>query len=141
MDKKTNASLFVNDGSFLERFKELQQEKEKKNEIPNKSKAVSSTLLNSAPKTVISKTAMELKSNCIQKTIKTPSSGKLAFSLKPKSKLVTPAVKLGEDEDEDDVRNHSDDVPMKRQNLGQPDASYSSSKQVDVGNYSLLFMS
>ncbi|XP_073157134.1 SURP and G-patch domain-containing protein 1-like protein [Henckelia pumila] len=129
MDK--NASLFVNDGSFLERFKQLQQEKEKKNEIPNKSRAVSSTLLNSAPKTVISKTAMELKSNCIQKTIKTSSSGKLAFSLKQKSKLVAPAVKLDEDEDED-VKNHSDDVPMKRQKLGQPDASYSSPKQVDV---------
>ncbi|KZV47235.1 SURP and G-patch domain-containing protein 1-like protein [Dorcoceras hygrometricum] len=92
MDKALNASLFVNDGSFLERCKHLQQEKEKKNEIPDKSRAVSGTLANSAPKTVI-----------------------------------------GLDGDENDVRNHSDDVPMKRQKLGQPDKPNSSSEQVDFG--------
>ncbi|KAI3444976.1 hypothetical protein Pfo_001641 [Paulownia fortunei] len=134
MDKATDPSLFVNDGSFMERFKQLQQEKEKKSEVLDKYRSGSSTLVTSTPKTVISKTTIEIKPNGSRRTTQAPSSGKLAFSLKQKSKLVAPPVKLGEDEDEDDkdAGNSSDDGPMKRLKLGQLDASDQSFKQVDV---------
>lgn len=136
MDKATNPSLFVNDGSFMERFRQLQQEKEKKSELLDKSRSGSSTLVTSSPKTVISKTAVEFKSNGSRKPNQTPSSGKLAFSLKQKSKLVTPPVKFEDgDEDDKDAGNSSDDGPMKRQKLSQLDTSDQSSKQIDVGNY------
>ncbi|KAL0429293.1 UNVERIFIED_CONTAM: SURP and G-patch domain-containing protein 1-like protein [Sesamum radiatum] len=137
MDKATDPSLFVNDGSFLERFKQLQQETKKKGEVLDKSGSGSSTSITSTPKTVISKTTIEFKANSSKRALQAPSSGKLAFSLKQKSKLVAPPVKFGEDEDEDDkdAGNSSDDGPMKRPKLGQHDASAQSSKQVDVGNY------
>ncbi|KAL2536732.1 SURP and G-patch domain-containing protein 1-like protein [Forsythia ovata] len=136
MEKATDSSLFVNDGSFLEKFRQLQQEKEKdkKSDISKKSKSGSNTSVISTPKTVISKTTLEIKANGSQKTGQVPSSGKLAFSLKQKSKLVAPSVKLGEDEDEDekDAGNLSDSGPMKRPKLDQSDASEQSSRQVDV---------
>lgn len=135
MDKASNPSLFVNDGSFMERFKQLQQEKEKKSEVLDKSRSISSTLVTSTPKTVICKTVLEIKANGSRKATVSPSSGKLAFSLKQKSKLATPSVKFDDDEDDKEDGNSSDDGPMKRQKLGQLDASYRSSKQVDIGNY------
>lgn len=137
MDKATDPSLFVNDGSFMERFKQLQQEKEKKSEVLNKFRSGSSTLVTSSPKTVISKATLEFKANGSRKPSQTPSTGKLAFSLKQKSKLITPPVKFEEDGDDDDkdAGNSSDDGPMKRQKLGWLDTSEQSSKQVDVGNY------
>ncbi|KAL6569853.1 hypothetical protein OROMI_014367 [Orobanche minor] len=135
MDKATSQSVFVNDGSFMERFKQLQQEKEQKSEVLDKPRSGSSTLITSNPKTVINKTTIEFKANGSQKTNQAPSSGKLAFSLKQKSRLVAPAVKFGEDEDEDDkdAGNPSDDGPMKRLKLGQFDVSDQLTKQVDVG--------
>ncbi|PIN18757.1 hypothetical protein CDL12_08570 [Handroanthus impetiginosus] len=135
MDKASDPSLFVNDGSFMERFKQLQQEKEKekKKEALDKSNSGSSTLSASTPKTVIGRTTIESKANGSKRTTQSLSSGKLAFSLKQKSKLTAPPVKFGEDEDEDkDAGNSLDDGPMKRQKLGQPDASDQSLKQVDV---------
>ncbi|XP_057978705.1 SURP and G-patch domain-containing protein 1-like protein [Malania oleifera] len=137
MEKRVDSSLFVNDGSFMERFKQLQQEKEKENENgstlggPKASMTVSRT---SSHSPVISKTITESKANDKRKPTLAASSGKLAFSLKQKSKLVAPAVKLGEDEDEDDPEagNISGDGPTKKQKLGQPDASEQSSRQVDV---------
>ncbi|KAM7508991.1 hypothetical protein LguiA_019444 [Lonicera macranthoides] len=116
MEKGTASGLFVNDGSFMERFKQLQQEKEK-----GESKLGTNVSGGVTPKPANSK------------------NGKLAFSLKQKSKLVAPPVKLGEDEDEDkdekDTGNISGDGPVKRQKLGQVDASDYSANQVDVGNY------
>lgn len=137
MDKATGRSLFVNDGSFMERFKQLQKEKEKKSEVLDKSRSGSSTLVTSSPKTVISKSTVEFKANGSRKPNQATSSGKLAFSLKQKSKLVAPLVKFDEDGDEDDkdAGNFSDDGPMKRQKLSQLDTSIQSSKRVDVGNY------
>ncbi|KAL1561974.1 SURP and G-patch domain-containing protein 1-like protein [Salvia divinorum] len=134
MDKATNPSLFVNDGSFMERFRQLQQEKEKKPEILDKSRSGSSKLVTSSQKTVISNTSIEFKANGSRKPNQIPSSGKLAFSLKQKSKLLTPPVKFEEDGDEDDKNagNSSDDGPMKRQKLSQFDISEQSSKQIDV---------
>ncbi|KAK6162920.1 hypothetical protein DH2020_002761 [Rehmannia glutinosa] len=132
MDKATDHSIFVNDGSFMERFKQLQQEEQKS--LLDKSRSGSSTFVTSTPKTVISKTTIEFKANGSRRTTQAPSSGKLAFSLKQKSKLITPPVKFGEDEDQDDkdAGNSSDDGPMKRPKLSQLDASDRSSKQVDV---------
>ncbi|KAL6495691.1 hypothetical protein OROGR_030254 [Orobanche gracilis] len=134
MDKATSQSVFVNDGSFMERFKQLQQEKEQKSEVLDKPRSGSSTLITSNPKTVINKTTIEFKANGSQKTNQAPSSGKLAFSLKQKSRLVAPAVKFGEDEDEDDkdAGNCSDDVPMKRPKLGQFDVSDQLTRQVHI---------
>ncbi|KAK6143140.1 hypothetical protein DH2020_023488 [Rehmannia glutinosa] len=131
----TDPGLFVNDGSFMERFKQLQQEKEKKSELLEKSRSGSSMSITSTPKTVISKTTIDFKANGPRKTIQAPSSGKLAFSLKQKSKLVAPAVKFGEDEDEDegDAGNSSDGGgPIKRPKLGHLNASDQLSDQVDV---------
>ncbi|PIN14391.1 hypothetical protein CDL12_12980 [Handroanthus impetiginosus] len=136
MDKSADPGLFVNDGSFMERFKQLQQEKEKKDEVLGKSRSGSSTLVTSSPKTVITKTAISFRANGSSKMVQSPSSGKLAFSLKQKSKLVAPPVKFDEDEDDDadggDAGNGVDGGPIKRPKLGQFDTCDQSSKQVDV---------
>ncbi|KAL2461285.1 SURP and G-patch domain-containing protein 1-like protein [Abeliophyllum distichum] len=130
MEKATDPSLFVNDGSFMERFKQLQQEKEnKKNYASDKSKSGSSMSITLTP----SGTTRESKGNGSRRESQVPSSGKLAFSLKQKSKLVAPTVKLGEDEEEDgsDAGNLSDDEPIKRPKLGYHTFEQSS-KQVDI---------
>lgn len=143
MDKGAPSGLFVNDGSFMEKFKQLQQGNEKEQE---KDKGAAEK--DSKPKTIVSgtvtpkpsfgKVTMQLKANDGRKTPPTASGGKLAFSLKQKSKLVAPAVKLGEDdedEDEADAVNTSGGVSAKRQKLGQLDASEQSLKRLAVGNY------
>ncbi|KAJ6905380.1 hypothetical protein NC652_023206 [Populus alba x Populus x berolinensis] len=140
MDKGAPSSLFVNDGSFMEKFKQLQQGNEKEQE---KDKGAAEK--DSKPKTIVSgtvtpkpsfgKVTMQFKTNDASKTSQTASSGKLAFSLKQKSKLVAPAVKLGEDdedEDEADAVNTSGGVSAKRQKLGQLDSSEQSLKRVAV---------
>eukprot|EP00258_Populus_trichocarpa_P048069 XP_024464088.1 SURP and G-patch domain-containing protein 1-like protein isoform X1 [Populus trichocarpa] len=140
MDKGAPSSLFVNDGSFMEKFKQLQQGNGKEQE---KDKGAAEK--DSKPKTIVSgtvtpkpsfgKVTMQFKTNDASKTSQTASSGKLAFSLKQKSKLVAPAVKLGEDdedEDEADAVNTSGGVSAKRQKLGQLDASEQSLKRLDV---------
>lgn len=140
MDKGA-PSLFVNDGSFMERFKQLQQENEKKgkgakSEEPKQPVVVPAT---STPSPIPSKTNNIVKTNGIRKTPLAATNGKLAFSLKQKSKLVPPPVKLGGDEDEEetDAGSFSGDAPTKRQKLGQKDSSEHPSPQVDVGNYCL----
>ena len=143
MGKGAPSSLFVNDGSFMEKFKQLQQGNEKEQE---KDKGAAEK--DSKPKTIVSGTVMpkpsfgkvttQFKTNDASKISQTASSGKLAFSLKQKSKLVVPAVKLGEDEedaDEADAVNTSGGVSAKRQKLGQLDTSEQSLKRLDVGNY------
>ncbi|XP_031375272.1 SURP and G-patch domain-containing protein 1-like protein [Punica granatum] len=134
MDKEAPPSLFVNDGSFMERFKQLQQEKAKETSDPAGSTqprvVVSGT---STPNSTVSKTSFSIKSNDARKP-QPASGGKLAFSLKQKSKIVAPAVKLDADEDEDetDAVNDSGDASAKRQKLADQDVSYKSSRQVDV---------
>ncbi|KAG2668628.1 hypothetical protein I3843_14G000500 [Carya illinoinensis] len=135
MDKGVPPSLFVNDGSFMERFKQLQQEKENEKENSDKLKVAKPIKIKSGPLTAtINKTSVDFKTIDARKNPQAASGGKLAFSLKQKSKIVAPPVKLGVDEDEDeiDARKVSDDAPMKRQKLGQEDASENSSRQVDV---------
>ncbi|GMN54859.1 hypothetical protein TIFTF001_023982 [Ficus carica] len=141
MDKGVPPSLFVNDGSFMERFKKLQQEKDKDKkssaqEGPRPIKIVSASL---TPNPTAKKSGVELKANDTRKTTHAVSTGKLAFSLKQKSKLAAPPVKLGADEDEDETGdgNVSGDVPTKRQKLGQPDDHEQASGQLGVA-YTLV---
>ncbi|KAJ0844650.1 putative SURP and G-patch domain-containing protein [Helianthus annuus] len=131
MEKKPASSLFVNDGSFMERFKQLQQDKESSSE-PTLSGPTK-------PKPDISNSGSKASASF---KINKPPSGKLAFSLKQKSKLVTPAVKLSEDDDEDERNdgNSSGDGPIKRQKVDRFDASELSLKQVIVGNYILYII-
>ncbi|KAE8720889.1 SURP and G-patch domain-containing protein 1-like protein [Hibiscus syriacus] len=132
MEKGVPSSLFVNDGSFMERFKQLQQQKDEKNKAAalEESKPPKVVKRPSAPKSsfAFNKVAVE------RKTAQTPSGGKLAFSLKQKSKLVAPPVKLGADEDEEDqdAVKLVDDKSIKKQKLDRSDASEHASKQVDV---------
>ena len=139
MEKGKSSGLFVNDGSFMERFKQLQQEK---GAALDESKPRPTVSEASTPKPVITKTSFGSKANDSRKTTPVASSGKLAFSLKQKSKLVTPSVKLSEDDEEEeeekDAGNASGNGLAKRQKLGQPDVPQQSSKQADVGNYFLL---
>ncbi|KAK8635361.1 hypothetical protein V6N13_004101 [Hibiscus sabdariffa] len=133
MEKGVPSSLFVNDGSFMERFKQLQQQKDDKDKV--------AALEESKPPIVVKGSSAVKPSigfNKIatmeRKTIQTPSGGKLAFSLKQKSKLVAPPVKLDVDEDEEDLDAGKlvDEKPIKKQKLARSDASEQSSKQVDV---------
>ncbi|KAL2939156.1 SURP and G-patch domain-containing protein 1-like protein [Bienertia sinuspersici] len=129
MDKGVPPSLFVNDGSFMERFKQLQQDTEKGAAVED-SKTKTSVTRSSNPSTFSIKHGAEVKHNNQQKTTAAASGGKLAFSLKQKSKLVVPSVKLSEDDD--DAEDGSDGVSAKRQKMGQSDASVISSRQIDV---------
>src|SRR4051812_23093469 len=90
MDKQVPPSLFVNHGSFLEKFKQLQQEKGG----DSKPKTIAPGTL--TPNSMVNKFSGE------QKNSQPASGGKLAFSFKQKPKLVAPAVKLGADKDEDE---------------------------------------
>ncbi|KAI3765521.1 hypothetical protein L2E82_15557 [Cichorium intybus] len=95
----------------MEKFKQLQEQKEK------------------GPPPL---SASQKPNPVLSNNNKSLSGGKLAFSLKQKSKLVTPAVKLSEDE-EDDESNPLSDVPSKRQKFDQPSyASDQSLKQLHV---------
>ncbi|KAL3537364.1 hypothetical protein ACH5RR_000730 [Cinchona calisaya] len=137
MEKARESSLFVNDGSFMERFKQLQQEEQKEKEkqvAVEQAKSGPNVSGTSTPKLVIGKPTMAFKPNDSRRPSQAASTGKLAFSLKQKSKLVAPAVKLGEDEDEEEKEagNSSDDGPLKRQKLSEPDAFQQPSRQVDV---------
>ncbi|OMO69807.1 SWAP/Surp [Corchorus capsularis] len=141
MEKGVPSSLFVNDGSFMERFKQLQQQKDEKEKAAaalEESKPPKIVKGSSAPKPAIAlnKLTMEFKANDARKTSQASSGGKLAFSLKQKSKLVSPPVKLATDEEEEDQDTGKlpDDIPVKRQKLGQAIASEQASKQVDVAS-------
>ncbi|CAH2049933.1 unnamed protein product [Thlaspi arvense] len=82
-------------------------------------------------------TSFEPKVNSSRKTTPVASGGKLAFSLKQKSKLVAPSIKLSEDEEEEekDAGNALGNGLAKRQKVGEPVASEQSSKQADVAYY------
>lgn len=143
MDKGVPPSLFVNDGSFMERFKQLQQEQEKgKNVKLEDSKPIKVISGSLSPNPSFTKTPVDLKVNDTRKISQGGSSGKLAFSLKQKSKLVPPPVKLSADEDEEETEAGyvSNDAPLKRQKLGQEEGIDQSSRQLDVGNYFLNFL-
>ncbi|GAB2289056.1 hypothetical protein Dimus_023358 [Dionaea muscipula] len=122
MDEGARHSLFINDGSFMERFKQLQEEQEKG--AADESKPTSTGPGSSVSSPVSNKTFISSKPSDSHKNTLASSGGKLAFSFKQKSKLVVPAVKLDEDEDEEtDAKNAQADSSVK---LGRPDASYHS---------------
>eukprot|EP00256_Glycine_max_P045819 XP_006598254.1 SURP and G-patch domain-containing protein 1-like protein isoform X2 [Glycine max] len=138
MDKGVPPSLFVNDGSFMERFKQLQQEQDKgKNVKLEDSKPIKVISGSLSPNPSFTKTPVDLKVNDTRKISQGGSSGKLAFSLKQKSKLVPPPVKLSADEDEEETEAGyvSNDAPLKRQKLGQEEGIDQSSRQLDVVIY------
>ncbi|KAJ9549131.1 hypothetical protein OSB04_021674 [Centaurea solstitialis] len=136
MDKGTASTLFVNDGSFMERFKQLQQEKGKGDKVEESRSNPSSSGPGKANPVISSNTNGSVsRASDSRKVSQAPSSGKLAFSLKQKSKLVAPAVKLSEEDEDEDEKNAgkaSGDGPIKRQKLDQPDAYDQSLKQVVV---------
>ncbi|KAL1199841.1 SURP and G-patch domain-containing protein 1-like protein [Cardamine amara subsp. amara] len=132
MDKGAPPSIFVNDGSFMERFRQLQQEKDKdKDKVAHveDSKPVKIISGISNPRPPVNKISIGLKTNDTQKK-----GGKLAFSLKQKSKLLAPPVKLGteEDEDEEDAKDDQSFGSAKRQKLEQGDTPVKTTKVSDV---------
>ncbi|ESQ45293.1 hypothetical protein EUTSA_v10010376mg [Eutrema salsugineum] len=132
MEKGAPPSMFVNDGSFMERFRQLQQEKDKEKDKVSHvedSKPVKIISGISNPRPSVNKSSVGLKSNDAQKK-----GGKLAFSLKQKSKLLAPPVKLGteDDEDEEDTNIDQGFGSAKRQKLEQGDTSLKSTKLSDV---------
>ncbi|XP_010503934.1 PREDICTED: SURP and G-patch domain-containing protein 1-like protein isoform X3 [Camelina sativa] len=132
MEKGAPPSIFVNDGSFMERFRQLQQEKDKEKDkvvSVEDSKPVKIITGVSNPKPSASKISIGLKTNDAQKK-----GGKLAFSLKQKSKLLAPPIKLSteDDEDEEDAKNDQGFGYAKRQKLEQGVTPVKSTKVPDV---------
>ena len=135
MEGESNSGLFANDGSFLERFKQLQQQQQQKQDQKEQTSSQSPTAgVSSAsvenPKTSVTiKKPSSFKPVVVSKAIPAPANGKLAFSLKQKSKLAAAPVKLGGDEDdEDDGLDGNDHLEgqSKRQKIERTDASESS---------------
>ncbi|CAH8308594.1 unnamed protein product [Eruca vesicaria subsp. sativa] len=126
-------SIFVNDGSFMERFRQLQQEKDKVDkdkvvhvEESKKPVEIISGVSNPKPSSV-NKSSIGFRTSDAQKK-----SGKLAFSLKQKSKLLPPPVLLGEEEDEGDAEKGQGFGSSKRQKFEQGDIRVKSTKLSDV---------
>ncbi|XP_020598882.1 SURP and G-patch domain-containing protein 1-like protein isoform X2 [Phalaenopsis equestris] len=122
MGKGVNPDLFVNDGSFMEKFKQLQQDKHEKEFAEEaKSGTGSNSVLSVKPIVVANKRPLEIKSSDMKKPSLSGSGGKLAFSLKQKSKIVSAPVKLAEDEEEDGGESEAgiSEDSAKRQKLGQ----------------------
>ncbi|KAJ8638052.1 hypothetical protein MRB53_012319 [Persea americana] len=138
MDKGADSTLFVNDGSFMEKFKQLHHQKQENVVAPMKPN--SGIPCNSygtlRPNAATSKIALDFKTDDICKSVSSNSNGKLAFSLKQKSKLAVAPVKLGADEDEDEDEGGASkgpyDGPSKRQKLGHEDVSEPSSEHEGV---------
>ncbi|KAI3414986.1 AAI domain-containing protein [Psidium guajava] len=139
MEKEAPSSLFVNDGSFMERFKQLQQENAKDTSTPSGDPKQSSIVSRSGNPSA-TKTHLDSKANNSEKSSQPLSGGKLAFSLKQKSRLVAPPVKLAADEDEDDAdaRSNLGDMSVKRQKLIKEEAYEESSGHGDVGKYHFM---
>ncbi|GMH27269.1 hypothetical protein Nepgr_029112 [Nepenthes gracilis] len=129
MDKGVPSSLFENDGSFMERFKQLQQQQKGAAVQEPRPKQTASGSPVSTPVRI--KSSLDSRPNDAQKTTIATSGGKLAFSLKQKSKLVAPSVMLGEDDDEDgrDTGHASSDGSTKRPKLSEPNSSDQPSRQ------------
>ncbi|XP_038983831.1 SURP and G-patch domain-containing protein 1-like protein [Phoenix dactylifera] len=137
MEKGVGSDLFVNDGSFMEKFKQLQQEKQENAEAEKpKSSTPAGSSVFVKPAVLGNKRTLDMKT----KTNPPVSGGKFAFSLKQKSKIAVAPVKFVADEEEEgeDVEAGSNDEPAKRQKFSQEDASKPSSHQGDVGNCSTI---
>ncbi|RCV13670.1 hypothetical protein SETIT_2G364500v2 [Setaria italica] len=110
MDKE----LFANDGSFMERFKQMQQEMQEKEKA-------AATEASSAPKHGSSKPGFAVAANKrpfeLKKAGPVATGGKLAFSLKKAKVAVAPI--FAADEEEEDVEREE---PAKRHKSVQADA-------------------
>ncbi|RZR95491.1 hypothetical protein BHM03_00024354 [Ensete ventricosum] len=139
MEKGDGSGLFVNDGSFMERFKQLQQEKVAA-AAANQSKSATLAVpsIDLKPSVIVSKRPLDVKVNDTKKSSTMASGGKLAFSLKQKGKVATMPVKFVADEEEEteEAEAVSGDEPVKRQKLSQGDSIHTSSQQQDVGEAS-----
>lgn len=139
MKRDIAPDIFVNDdGSFMEKFNRLQQEKKQKVSIDGSPSLPDSNL---CPKTVslLSNRPLNAKASEVKKSGIFSSSGKLVFSLKRMSKVVMSAVKLDVDEDDEgkDRENESNEGQVRLQKLRQSLVSESSERHGDVGNYLL----
>lgn len=119
--------LFANDGSFMERFKQMQKEMEEKSNSASTKPPVSSVLppVPAKPSLVLHKRPLDQKGSIMKKTDQsagTSATGKLAFSLKSKSKVVTAPAGFGTDE-EDDEGGESPQEPAKRAKQDQGPSS------------------
>ncbi|KAH0461804.1 hypothetical protein IEQ34_009379 [Dendrobium chrysotoxum] len=134
MGKGANPDLFVNDGSFMEKFKQLQQDNhEKEFSDESKSGTTTNSTLSIKPIAIPNKRPLEIKSTDIKKPSPSGSSGKLAFSLKQKSKIVSAPVKLAEDEEDDRGESEAGiSEPAKRHKPGQLNASKSKAENGDA---------
>ncbi|XP_072993874.1 SURP and G-patch domain-containing protein 1-like protein [Typha latifolia] len=133
MDKGIGSSLFVNDGSFMEKFKQLQQEKEAKAQAveAKSSNSASSSAPLKAP-VITNKRPLEVKDT--KKSSLLASGGKLAFSLKQKSKVAAAPVKFAVDEEEEGGGDEvvSGDESAKRKKLSTVEISEPSAQQGNV---------
>jgi splicing factor 4 len=131
MDK----GIFTNDGSFMERFKQMQQEAQEK-----KAAAASAS---SAPKHANPKQGFAVAANKrpfeLKNAAPVASAGKLAFSLK-KAKVAVAPVFAADEEDEDAVDVEREE-PAKRQKSVQADAPAAAAPSGAVGNYLYLLIS
>ncbi|KAK3127971.1 hypothetical protein QOZ80_7AG0580820 [Eleusine coracana subsp. coracana] len=111
MDK----GLFANDGSFMERFKKMQQEMQEKEK--EKAAATSGSSSSAGPKPVNPKQPVIVAANKrpleVKKAGLVGSGGKLAFSLKKAKVAVAPV--FAPDDDEEDAPEVGKEEPAKRQ--------------------------
>ncbi|CAN6181798.1 unnamed protein product [Urochloa humidicola] len=114
MDK----GLFANDGSFMEKFKQMQEEQAKE-------KAAAAAASSAAPKPANPKQGFAVAANKrpfeLKKAGPVATGGKLAFSLK-KAKVAIAPVFAPEDDEEEDAADVGREVPAKRQKSVKADA-------------------
>jgi splicing factor 4 len=130
--------LFANDGSFMERFKQMQKEmEEKSNSVSTNPPVSSAPPVPTNPSLVLHKRPLDQKGSTMKKTdqlagTSSGATGKLAFSLKSKSKVVNAPAGFGMDEEDDEGGNgESPQEPPKRAKLDQETGS----GHGDVGNF------
>ncbi|XP_078170781.1 SWAP (Suppressor-of-White-APricot)/surp domain-containing protein / D111/G-patch domain-containing protein isoform X3 [Carex rostrata] len=119
--------LFANDGSFMEKFKQMQKVMEEKSNTVSTKPPVSSVppMVPAKPSVVLNKRPLDQKGSIMKKTDQSTgtssgATGKLAFSLKSKSKVVTAPVGFGMDEEDDEGDNGvSPHEPAKRHKMDQ----------------------
>ncbi|KAF0909775.1 hypothetical protein E2562_000101 [Oryza meyeriana var. granulata] len=119
--------LFANDGSFMERFRQMQQEKDKA-AAASSSSAAASTPKAANPKLVVtatsapSKRPLELKVGEVKKVGSISSGAKLAFSLKKNKVAVAPVKFAADDEEDEEDSGVEREEPAKRHKSAQADA-------------------
>ncbi|KAL5205323.1 hypothetical protein ABZP36_033532 [Zizania latifolia] len=119
MDKGIGPGLFANDGSFMERFKQMQQEKAAGASSSTPSKTANPK---SAAVMASSKRPLDVKGGEVRKAGSVVSGGKLAFSLKKNKVAVAPVKFASDDEEDEEDAGAERDEHAKRQKFAQADA-------------------